>query len=98
MNPVDQLEQLAKDLQDVGAGRLGASSFSMQARGQRELLSALPPKYSDVLLQLLDRLESSALFTDESCSFSQRDLLDSLQLWLDKARQQLGKPVPPPGS
>jgi hypothetical protein len=36
---------------------------------------------------LLDRLESSALFTEESCSFSQRDQFASLQMWLDKARK-----------
>jgi hypothetical protein len=28
-------------------------------------------------------------FTEESCSFSQSDLLGSLQMWLDKARGQL---------
>jgi hypothetical protein len=41
-----------------------------------------------VLLNLLDRLESSALFSEESCSFSQKDLLDNLQVWVDKARGQ----------
>ncbi len=41
-------------------------------------------------LNLLDRLESSALFSEESCSFSQKDLLDNLSLWVDKARAQLG--------
>ena len=50
------------------------------------MLAALPPRYGEVLLGLLDRLESSALFSEESCSFSQKDLLDSLQMWVDKAR------------
>ena len=40
---------------------------------------------------MLNRLESSALFTDESCSFSQQDLLANVQLWLDKATQQLAQ-------
>jgi len=40
-------------------------------------------------MQLLNRLESSALFSDESCSFSRHDLLDSVQSWLDKAGQTL---------
>ena len=53
------------------------------------LLAALPPRYGEVLQGLLDRLESSALFTDESCSFSQKDLLDTLQQRLDKAREVL---------
>lgn len=65
------------------------AAFSQMARAQAGLLAALPPRYAEVLLNLLDRLESSALFAEESCSFSQRDLLDSLQLWLDKAAQQL---------
>jgi hypothetical protein len=43
-------------------------------------LQALPPRYGEVLLNLLDRLESSALFTEESCSFSQKDLLDNLRM------------------
>ena len=47
---------------------------------------------SDVLLNLLDRLEAGALFTEESCSFSQKDLLDNLQIWADKAQVQLEKP------
>jgi len=42
---------------------------------------------------LLDRLESSALFTEESCSFSQTDLLDSLAMVLDKAQAQLDTPT-----
>ncbi len=49
----------------------------------------LPEKYGEVLGLLLDRIESSALFSEESCSFSQQDLLDSLQLWADKAHAQL---------
>ncbi|RYF66386.1 MAG: hypothetical protein EOO29_38870, partial [Comamonadaceae bacterium] len=39
------------------------------ARGASELQTALPSRFSDVLLNLLDRLESSALFSEESCSF-----------------------------
>jgi hypothetical protein len=49
----------------------------------------LPEKYSEVLGNLLDRIEASALFSEEICSFSQKDLLDSLQAWADKARAQL---------
>jgi len=49
----------------------------------------LPEKYGVVLGNLLDRIEASALFSEESCSFSQKDLLDSLQLWADKAQAKL---------
>jgi hypothetical protein len=79
--------QAGLDALRIGSGTPAA--FSTMARGQTALLAALPPRYTEVLLGLLDRLESSALFSEESCSFSQRDLLDSLQLWLDKAAQQL---------
>ena len=50
----------------------------------------LPEKFGTVLGDLLDRLEASALFSEESCSFSQKDLLANLQLWADKARAKLG--------
>ena len=49
----------------------------------------LPEKFGIVLGDLLDRLEASALFSEESCSFSQKDLLASLQLWADKAQAKL---------
>ena len=53
------------------------------------LLAALPPRYGEVLLGLLDRLEAGALFTEESCSFSHQALVDQLQQWADKARAAL---------
>jgi hypothetical protein len=83
------LNALRRSLAALEGGSLGAQAFSHAARGQTELLAALPVRYGDVLLDLLDRLESSALFNEESCSFSQKDLIDSLRLWLDKAAAQL---------
>ena len=70
-------------------GSLTASALSHTARAQTDLLAALPPRYAEVLHGLLDRLESSALFSEESCSFSQKDLVASLQMWVDKARALL---------
>jgi len=89
MNP--ELHTLQNALAQLRAGTLPVQAFSAQARELDALLAALPPRYGEVLLGLLDRLESSALFTDESCSFSHRDLIDSVQLWLDKAAAQLDK-------
>jgi hypothetical protein len=83
------LAPLQAGLDALRQDRLTPAAFSQMARGQAGLLAALPPRYGEVLLGLLDRLESSALFSEESCSFSQRDLLDNLQLWLDKAALQL---------
>ena len=51
----------------------------------------MPPRFREVLEDLLVRLESSALFSEESCSFSQTDLLDSLQQWLEHAQRQLDR-------
>ena len=88
---VRALGSLSQALTQVRGGSLGAQAFSQTARSQTTLLARLPPRFADVLLNLLDRLESSALFSEESCSFSQTDLLDSMQLWLDKAGLQLAR-------
>jgi hypothetical protein len=64
-------------------------AFIQEARSQVALFAALPPQFEEVWLNLVDRLESSALFSEESCSFSQTDLLDNLALVLDKAEAKL---------
>ena len=84
-----QLATLAQALQAFERGDHTAATLSTLARQQTTLLAALPPRYGEVLLNLLDRLESSALFSEESCSFSQKDLLASLQMWVVKARALL---------
>lgn len=91
MTELDQLHALQAALEQLRVDALGVAAFSQLAMQQQILAAALPPRFSEVLGQLLNRLESSALFTEESCSFSQRDLLDSLQLWIDKAQLQLQK-------
>ena len=91
MTAQDQLDTLQTALQQLRGDTLGVAAFSQLAMQQQSLASALPERFNEVLSQLLNRLESSALFTEESCSFSQKELLDSLQLWLDKAGLQLRK-------
>ena len=86
-----QLEALQEALDELAKSQLTAASFSALAEKQVTLLATLPPRYTEVLTQLLTRLESSALFTEESCSFSHKDLLDSLRLWLEKAQGILAK-------
>ncbi|WP_119964344.1 hypothetical protein [Simplicispira lacusdiani] len=85
-HPATQLAALQSALAAHGRGELSATALGDAARAQQALLAALPPRYGEVLLNLIDRLESSALFTEESCSFSRKDLLDNLQTWMDKAR------------
>jgi hypothetical protein len=87
---IAQLDQLQTQLPQVLTGQLRASELIATARQSQALIQALPEKFDRVLQDILDRLESGALFTEESCSFSQRDLLDSLALWIEKARNALG--------
>lgn len=87
--PQTQLATLSEALQAFARGDCTAAHLSTLARQQTTALAALPPRYTEVLLNLLDRLESSALFSEESCSFSQKDLVASLQMWVDKARTAL---------
>jgi hypothetical protein len=75
-------------LAQLRAEQSTVQEFSKEVRALAPQLTHLPPRYAQVLHELLDRLESSALFSEESCSFSQRDLFDSLQMWLDKAQAQ----------
>lgn len=84
-----QLTTLAQALQAFERGDHTAATLSTLARQQTTLLAALPPRYSEVLLNLLDRLESSALFSEESCSFSQKDLVANLTRWVEKAQATL---------
>jgi hypothetical protein len=81
-----QLQVLQDALARLGQGEVTAHAFSAASREHLALLAALPARYTEVLLNLLDRLESGALFSEESCSFSQKDLIASLQMWADKAR------------
>ena len=86
---LSHLALLRQALADLRNGTLSVSAFSAAARAQDDLLQALPHAFGPVWHQLLDRLESSALFSEESCSFSHGDLLGSLTLWLDKAELRL---------
>ena len=87
--PHPLLQPSADTLAELREGRLAPAQASERLRAQRELLAALPPRFTEVLGELLDRVESSALFDGESCSFSARDLHDSLQWWIDKADTRL---------
>jgi len=80
-----QWHTLQEQLNRLRQGETSVHAFSEAVRQNGALLSALPSRYTEVLHGLLDRLESGALFSEESCSFSQKDLVDSLQIWVDKA-------------
>ena len=67
-------------------GQLPAGQLAAHWRAAASGWPGLPPRYAVVLEQLLAPLEASALFTEESCSFSHGDLADSLAQWLQHAR------------
>ncbi len=92
-HPLHSLHTLRQALADLRSNAITDRAFVQTARAQTPLFAALPPKFETVWLNLVDRLESSALFTEESCSFSQTDLLDSLAMVLDKAEAQLDTPT-----
>lgn len=84
-----QLDTLETALARFREQGMSASALADTARAQTTLLASLPPRYGEVLLGLLDRLESSALFSEESCSFSQKDLVANLAMWVEKAQATL---------
>lgn len=83
------LQSLHDSLVALRQRQIGIAAFGAQWRAATSLLNALPPRYKQVLEDLLGRLEAGSLFTEESCSFSQEDLHANLATWLDKARQTL---------
>ncbi|MFM7026694.1 MAG: hypothetical protein ACKOWC_11660 [Limnohabitans sp.] len=82
------LDEMLAQLEACTQGCLSVAQLSQHWR-QAAASLALPARYSEVLGHLLDRLEAGALFSEESCSFSQQDLFDGLRSWADKAREAL---------
>lgn len=85
------LRSLQDSLQAIRHSRITIADLCRIWRGQSALLADLPPRYTQVMEDLLGRLEAGSLFTEESCSFSQIDLLATLDMWLDKSEMALSK-------
>lgn len=85
------LAELRQGLDQLRAGQADIHALCAQWRAQQALMAALPPRYLQVAEDLLGRLEAGSLFTEESCSFSQQDLANSLDTWLSKASQTLAQ-------
>lgn len=79
-------DPLAASIDAFRSGQLPADQLAARWRAAVAGWPGLPPRYAAVLEQLLAPLEASALFTEESCSFSHGDLADSLVQWLQHAR------------
>ena len=83
----DQLSTLPATLNEFLQGHLSVQDLARTWRdAAQEHEPALPERYLDVLERVLNQLESAALFTEESCSFSQADMVAALADWLTKAR------------
>lgn len=85
----DQLQAIALQVQALRDGLAATDAFVESTQNATQLRAELPTAFATVLDNLTDRLQASALFTEESCSFSRTDLIDSLQLWLEKAEKRL---------
>ncbi len=85
---LETLDRMNTALAQSQNGQLPQSEMIRLWRSESASL-ALPERFDEVLQPLLDRIEASVLFSEESCSFSQKDLLASLQMWADKARLRL---------
>ncbi len=83
------LQAFQDALDALRAGRLEPADCCRRLR-QAPVPPQLPARFAQVLADLLDRLESGALFSGESCSFSQADLHAGLQQWIDQAARRLG--------
>jgi len=95
MSPAQQqLEELALQVRSLREDRSSIDALMKQTLACDDLRGQLPAAFSTVLDNLVDRLQASALYTEESCSFSSQDLRESLQLWLDKARARLDRSSP----
>lgn len=83
------IQTLHDALNDLRNQNIDIARFCILWRAQQDLLNRPPPRYTEVAVDLLSRLEAGRLFTEESCSFSQEDLLNNLALWLHKAERTL---------
>lgn len=79
-------DTLAASIAAFRNGTLPADQLVATWRSAAAAWPGLPPRYAAVLEKLLAPLEASALFSEESCSFSRTDLADSLAQWLQHAR------------
>jgi hypothetical protein len=71
------------------SGQMPIDAFCRTWREQDVLLQDLPARYREVMEDLLSRLETGSQFSQESCSYSEQDLLANLADWLKQAQHTL---------
>jgi hypothetical protein len=82
-----KFETLQRDLRAARAGELDMGTLARRLRGLI-LPTALPPKFREILAEITDRIESSALFDEDGASEAQADLLEALEVWARKATER----------
>lgn len=87
--PVPSIAVLQASISALRDKQSGVAEFCILWRSQDGLLNTLPPRYREVMEDLLGRLESGSAFSEESCSYSQEDLLAALGDWIVKANARL---------
>jgi len=83
------LQSMQQALNALRENSLSIAELCKTWRAQTALLADLPPQYKEVMEDILGRMEAGSLFTEESCSFSQEDLVTTLDMWLDNAERTL---------
>lgn len=89
VDPLKRIKTLADALEQEGFGSV--AELITAFRAEKSLLAELPSVFEAALESILERMESTALFAEESCSFSHGDMLAALSIWLEKARSYLEK-------
>lgn len=89
VDPLTRVKHLHTLLEEEGFE--SATELVNAFRQEKALLAELPAVFEGALESILERLESTAMFTEESCSFSQGDMLAMLSVWLEKTKSYLEK-------
>ena len=89
MSHTATLAALTLELDAVRAGQADGAAMVRTLRSAHDLLAALTPRHRHALDEILNRMESGSLFSEESCSFSQGELQGALAQWLAHAAAYL---------
>ena len=85
VDPLKRIKMLSDTLEQEGFGSV--TELITAFRSEKSLLAELPSVFEAALESILERMESTALFAEESCSFSQNDMVDALADWLSHAQR-----------
>lgn len=89
VNHLTRLKELTSLIENSGFETTQA--LVARFRSEKALLNELPSVFEGALESILERLESTAMFSEEACSFSQTDMVAALNVWLEKAESYLRK-------